>query len=254
MGMRCVVVSKHGNPVIAALRKLGLKIRGRPLYKPAYAIVYGGDGAVLHAERVFPDIPKLCIRRSRICRDCRFNERLLAKPMKCVYSSHYLYCHSSLEPCLRALESNRFGVGRETKLEATAFTRRGVKRLSALNEIHLHNVNPLHAVRFSVFLNGKLMAPNVFGDGLVVATPYGSPAYFRSIARKSFSRGIGIAFNNPEKRTKPRVVSARAVIEIVAERNALLMADNNTDMIHLSNKERVRIRKARQKAKFVVLA
>jgi len=44
----------------------------------------------------------------------------------------------------------------------------------------------------TVKVNGKVLVPNLIGDGLIVASPYGSSAYFYSIAKKKFKKGLGL--------------------------------------------------------------
>ena len=65
-----------------------------------------------------------------------------------------------------------------------------------LNDILLRNSDIRSTVRFSVTVNSEPLTDEVIGDGLVVATPFGSSAYFRSISNTTFRTGIGIAFNN----------------------------------------------------------
>src|SRR3989338_8763618 len=139
--------------------------------KPELVISLGGDGTFLMAERIYPGVPKLLIRDGNVCVKCEWD---------------------SLTPLLKHLKQKRFRLKEYRKLELRF---RGKKKL-AVNDIVIRNKNPMHAIRFLVYVNGKRVDGTMIGDGLVVATPFGSTAYYYSITKKKFAKGIGIAFNN----------------------------------------------------------
>ena len=90
----------------------------------------------------------------------------------------------------------------------------------------------------------------MIGDGVVVATPYGSTAYFHSITGKRFPKGIYMAFNNPTKTMKPVRIKDKVKIKIKRE-NAMVFADNCRKIFMLRPGDEVIIKKSREKAMFV---
>ena len=77
------------------LKKSGFKIVNS---NPDLIVCYGGDGTILYAEMNFPQIPKLIIKKSRICR-------------KCDYSLH------DIGSILGKIRAQRFKLQKEMKLE-----------------------------------------------------------------------------------------------------------------------------------------
>ncbi len=210
--LKVAVVGKNRKILSAA------KLKNYGLYqskKPNYIIAIGGDGSLLYSERAFPGLPKLFIRHK--CAGCRAHD---------------------FSGLLGKLERGKFEKTRILKLEAQV---KG-KKLRAINEVSLH-LEPPSALRFEVFVDGKSIGKAV-GDGVVVSTPLGSHAYFHSITRKSFARGIGIAFNNSIEKIKPRIVPETAKIEIrVARGRGRVFADNNTSFVWVCAGDRIVIRK-----------
>ncbi len=198
---------------------------------PDFVLVYGGDGSVLHAERQFPSIPKLLIKRTELCRKCD-------------------YTFESLKSILPRIRAGNFKIRREMKLEAKFKN----KKVTALNEIQLHTKLPIRAVRFSLSANGKEFE-NLIGDGVIVSTPFGSSAYYSSAGGKTFTRGIGICFNNlHNKKIKSFVVSDNQKIKIKITRdNAWLAVDNSEALTSLNPKDAVTIRKSNQATKFIAV-
>lgn len=142
---------------------------------------------------------------------------------------------------------------KETKVEGVVDEEKD-KRLVGLNEINVAHAIPTKAIRFDVFVNGKLVAANLIGDGTIVATPYGSSAYFRTITGRTFSKGMGIAFNNVNQKIGYRLVPENAEIKIKLNRGpALMCADNNTTMIPLKDGDVVTVRKSKGKASIIEL-
>ena len=197
---------------------------------PDFVLVYGGDGTVLYAERLYPSIPKLVITRTELCRRCD-------------------YTFESLKSILPKIKAGKFKIRREMKLEA----RFKNKRLTALNEIQLHTKLPIRAVRFSLSANRKKI-DNLIGDGVIISTPFGSSAYFSSAGGKVFNKGIGICFNNiHNKRVSSFVVSDNSKIKIKITRdNAWVAADNYEKLVSLSSKDTITVKKLDEVAKFIV--
>ncbi|ELY35524.1 hypothetical protein C496_23146 [Natronorubrum tibetense GA33] len=70
---------------------------------------------------------------------------------------------------------------------------------SAPNEISLHHYSPILAATFAVRIDDQGTAyefERLVGDGVLVATPFGSTGYYRSIIGGTFSSGLSVAFNN----------------------------------------------------------
>ena len=87
---------------------------------------------------------------------------------------------------------------------------------------------------------------------MVVATPFGSTAYYHSISRKSFDKGIGVAFNNTTKPVKHLVLDEAAVVEVeIVRGQAVLVADNNPHIIDLIEGQTIKIQKAPETAKVI---
>lgn len=199
--------------------------------KPDLVISYGGDGALLGAERDFPGIPKLPLRDS-----CR-NPQCPA--------------HGE-EKILGLLVRGRLKPAPLLKLEAAC----GGHTLTAVNDIVLHNRVTTSAIRYRIWLDGELYANRIVGDGLVAATPFGSTGYYRSITHSIFKLGVGLAFNNSTEPTDHLVIRDDTVIRVEILRGpAVLLADNcpASHTIHLKRHDTVVIRKSPQTASILGL-
>jgi len=88
-----------------------------------------------------------------------------------------------------------------------------------------------------------------------VSTPYGSTAYYYSATGENFSSGIGLAFNNSHKRNKNLLVDENAEIELVIVRGVgVICYDNDkTHIFSIKENQKIQIRKAKEKARFVVV-
>lgn len=196
---------------------------------PDFVLVYGGDGSVLFSERLYPSIPKLLVKRNEVCRKCD-------------------YTFESLKIILPRIRKGKFKIKKEIKLEANFRN----KKLIALNEIQLHTKIPIRAVRFSLSVAGKKFE-NLIGDGVIISTPYGSPAYFSSAGGKEFTKGIGICFNNLHNRKiKSFIIPENSTVKIrIIRDNAWLTVDNYEKLISLNPKDVVTIKKSKQTARFI---
>lgn len=199
--------------------------------RPDVVFSIGGDGTILFSEYKYPSIPKVAIRKSRICKKCVFDK-------------------GDLKKIMNALKTKKYAVKEYSKLESNIYA----KTLYALNEIQVHNASPAKAIRFSVSVDEKLIEKEVIGDGVVVSTPYGSGAYYYSVGGEPFEKGIGIGFNNPHARIKNLVVPEESVVEITLLRgHGLAMYDNSDDTVTLQENKVMRIKKCRNSARFVTL-
>lgn len=196
---------------------------------PDFIICYGGDGTVLFSEREFPEIPKLILKTSRICRD-------------------YDYNISDLKDILIKIKEGHFQIHTEMKLETIT---KG-DTLVALNEIQIHLKLPIYAIRFSLSVDEKKFE-QLIGDGVIVATPFGSTAYYKATGGESFKKGIGISFNNlHNKNSKGFVVPEDSVVTLEVTRGpAWLLADNNERFIELDAGDIFTIKKSKSVANFI---
>ena len=135
---------------------------------PELIITYGGDGALLGAERDYPNIPKLPLRATALCPE------------------------HSIESQLEDFFANRLKTSELIKLCGTA---QG-QPLLGINDIFIHNQDPVSAVRYRIWIDDELYAKEIVGDGVGIATVHGSTAYYRSITHSIFRIGIGLAFCN----------------------------------------------------------
>ncbi len=182
-----------------------LKNEGFEIVKknPEIVVSHGGDGTFFIAERKYPGIPKLLIRDSE---------------------NGYLCLKENKNKILDSLNKKKY------KLEACIKLK--IRNLTGVNDVIIKSRNLTEALRFNLWINGKDYG-NFIGDGLVIATPYGSTGYFHSITRKKFGKGkIGIAFNNTTKAVKPLIVKDNSKIEVGILRGiAEVGVDNNPKKI-----------------------
>ena len=191
---------------------------------PDVIITHGGDGYLLEAEQRFPGVPKLPIRRNSICKMCIDHDTTHA---------------------IKALARGDISKSQVLKIEATW---KGQKA-TALNEFSLHHVHPQQAIRFSVQINDEDHIKKEIGDGLIIATPFGSHAYYRSVTNSTFRTGIGVAFNNTTESIDHMVVREDDVIRVTVDRGPVyFLTDNNDDQPVLDVGDTVEIRAAGQTA------
>jgi NAD+ kinase len=196
---------------------------------PDFVVCYGGDGTVLFAERKYPEVPKLIIKTSRACRK-------------------YDYKLKDLTALLSKIKKSNYSLHSEMKLEAVA---KG-ERLVGLNEIQVHLKLPIYAVRFSLSVDGKEFN-DLIGDGVIVASPFGSTAYYRATGGEAFEKGIGISFNNlHHKKVDSLAVSEDSAVNLTVTRGpAWLLADNDKNFIELTAGDSVTIKKSTSVANFI---
>ena len=154
---RVLVLGKDLEDVLSVVRENGLQ----PVQEsPEVVITYGGDGILLHSEREWPGVPKLPLRNSQRGRKCEPRE---------------------VREAIAKLA--RGELVRRAKLRAKGRSQVG------LNDVIVHNARPTSSLRCRVFVDDHEFGHEIVGDGVVVATPFGSTAYYRSITRGIFQSG-----------------------------------------------------------------
>ncbi len=177
---------------------------------PEVVISHGGDGSLLGAERQWPGVPKCPLR------DRRMNPKCAEHPD---------------ERVLDLLVRGELAENRVAKLVARTADGRD---LVALNDLILSKSIITSCVRYRLWLDEELYKGQIVGDGLVVATPFGSTGYFRNITHSLFRVGVGLAFNNCSDQVNHIVLDRRTVIRAEVIRGpAVLVADNDPTHLEL---------------------
>jgi NAD+ kinase len=177
---------------------------------------------------LYPSIPKILLRNSVICKKCSDFPN---------------------EEVLRRIKTDSYKLEKLIKLEVFSKD----KKLIATNDITVHNQNPRHGIRYALTINDKPYTREVIGDGIVVATPFGSTGYYRSITDSFFEIGMGLAFNNSTEQADHMVLKDDSVIELTITRGpAEVFADNSLESIVLGEGDKIVIRKSSEFAQIVL--
>ncbi|MCC6546423.1 NAD(+)/NADH kinase [Candidatus Sumerlaeota bacterium] len=214
---RVLIVGKKSTALLPVLKKQGFVVVRSP-EKADFVITYGGDGSLLGADREYPNLPKLAIRSSEEYVKCdeHADAEVLGRVARGKHSSTFL----------RRLKADAKG-----------------ESLSGINDIVFHNEIFTSAVRYRVRIDEQDYSDEVVGDGLVVATPFGSSAYYRAITNSVFRVGLGLAFNNSTESVNHLVLDETASIQVEVTRGpAQLIADNNPHRIALKTGDSFSIR------------
>ena len=203
--MKATLFGKNSQSIKELAGQTGFKIADE---NPDVVISFGGDGTLLSCERGFPSIPKLPIRDNQFCNKCPNHEdRKVLKDLlnRKLLLKEYRKLHTNLEG----------------------------KDFYALNDFVIRNQHPIHSIRFKVTVGHP--AKFYIGDGIVVSTPFGSTAYFKSITGQSFNEGFGLAFNNTTEKTDPIYLNEQDSVGFELVRGkANLSFDNNPDIFNIS--------------------
>lgn len=192
---------------------------------PDFVLSYGGDGTFLKSERVYPGVPKVLLRNSPTCQLC----------------TEY-----PVDEVLSRIKFSDYGIFEIQKLQAQV---RDIT-WTALNDVVVHNANPRYALRFNVRAD-DIFLRDVIGDGIVVATSFGSTGYFKSITKKTFQKGIGVAFNNSSTFVEPMILEEKdfSLRVVVTRGPGLLYVDNQDEEVPLEDGDEVTISLSKEKAR-----
>lgn len=223
--MNITVVGRNKNSIEPILQSRGFSVTEENL---DFVVSFGGDGTLMKAEGFYPGIPKIILRDSLICKKC--------SPF-------------SNEIILEKIKNGEYAVEEMPKLLATT----GNHELLGINDVVVHNKDPRHALRYRISVNGKPISHEIIGDGIVVATPFGSTGYYRSITDSLFEVGFGLAFNNSIEQSDHMILDNNSIILLEVTRGpAVVYTDNNEKMVDLGAGEKIRIEKGKSVAKIVV--
>jgi NAD+ kinase len=224
--MRVSLFGKNSDSIRHFIPEYGLELVED---QPEVIISYGGDGTLLSAERKYPSIPKLPIRDSKVCKKCPLH---------------------TTEHLLKELAEGKIKLENYPKLEAKF----GNESIIALNDLVVRNSIPIHALRFRVYINGKLLIPEVIiGDGVVFTTVFGSSGYYQSITRKTIEREFAIAFNNTTFPIENTKFSKGDIIKVEIIRGpGTLSSDNNSKLHTLKEGDHVTIHASTHDARIYV--
>lgn len=205
----------------------------------ALIITIGGDGSILWTARHYDSPTILPVRAGQ-------SEGLRTS----------LDVDDLLES-LEAVETGEKSFSRQTFDRVTASQDGDELRgdFTALNEISLHHRSPVLGAVFAVRIHDQGQThefEKVIGDGVLVATSFGSTGYYRSITGGTFERGLGVAFNNvhnPQGIPIYKVCSPDAVVELellktTRSSGAVLTRDDEKEMFELAAREPIEIRRA----------
>ena len=217
MIMKVAVVSRYKEDIVPVLEQCGVEISDK---SPDAVIAYGGDGTFLSSERAFPGLPKLPLRDSR------------TGPLCAAHNIRNLV--------------ERFASGKLEKSELIKINGFFMnKKITALNDIFIHNYNRNRAIRSSVWIDDELYLKEDMNDGIGIATPHGSTAYFRNITNCIFRSGIGLAFSNSRDHSTHIVVPEYSVIRIKVTRGPVVVVYDNADETdRLEPGEEISVRKS----------
>jgi len=222
--MKLLIYGSSSEKVVSLAKKIGFNVVKK---NPDVVASFGGDGTFMLAEKDFPEIPKFYIKNSCVCKKCS--------------------CLSN-EEVLKRIKNNKYITEEHIKISAKA----NKKSICGLNEIIVHNKDPRKAIRYEIFINGEKIGKEIIGDGVVIASPYGSTGYYRSITDSFFEVGIGVAFNNSTEQSDHMVIKEDSKIKIKITRGvAVAYADNHSEEIKLGNGDEIFIEKSSATAKII---
>lgn len=219
-------------------RDLARKLRKRPrtaraLGKADAIITVGGDGTVLFAQRLAPNVPILGINLGGrgFLADVRPNE------------------------VRRALKMLRAGKLEAVERDRLAGVAHGKRLPDALNDVVVCPARVGKTLTLRVSINGEV-AMDVRGDGVIVATPTGSTAYAHAAGGPVIDPSLKVLLVVPicpsHPRPAPLIVPMDSRIEVEPTRpgrDAQVIVDGKV-ITKLGHREKVKIRRSDNPALF----
>ena len=222
--MKAALYGKNTEFLEKILLKKGVEIVELSSPLKDLLICYGGDGALLSAELLYPGLPKMPIRDVETAPHC---------------AKH------SLERQIDLLLSGSL----TTSLLPKLYGKAAGQEFFALNDIFIHNKNSFSALRYQIKIDDELYANEIVGDGVGVATVHGSTGYYKSITHGTFRTGMGLAFSNSTEEINHLVIDDKSEVKIRIIRGpGLVIADNSPKTMEVPNQGEVIIRTAPEKA------
>jgi len=224
--MRVAIVGNNKAEAEKLAEKAGFTLADDKL---DFVISYGGDGTMMRAEFQYPGVPKIVLKDSLICKVCSV---------------------LSNEAVLEKVAQGKYEIKSLIKLEAV----KDGQTITGLNDVIVHNANPRHGIRYQLWIDDRQLGNTIIGDGIVVATPLGSTAYYRSITDSNFETGIGLAFNNSTEQMDHVVLDDNKTIKLKLTRGpAVVYADNQDLSLELKEGDEVVIKKSPSVAQWVIV-
>ena len=187
-------------------------------------VTYGGDGALLGAQRDYPAIPKLPLRDTVTAPTCPEHPAAMV---------------------IEKFLNGQLTLHRAPVLEAVC----GDERICGINDLVIRSRQYVSALRYRVTIDGELYAGEIVGDGVCFAGVHGSTAYYRSITRGIFRVGVGLAFCNSTEVVDHLVLPETSRINVEILRGpGVVTADNDPRQIAVEVGETVTLRQTEQYA------
>jgi NAD kinase len=205
----------------------------------AIVITLGGDGTILYAARTCSDPTILSVRTGD------------SKGFKTQLNTDQLV--ETLDTLESEPNEDTYTIKEYHKITAYHDGTQLRGGFTAVNEVSVHHSSPTLAAVLTMRIHDggdHYEFDRIVGDGVLVATPFGSSAYYQSITNGTFSEGIGVAFNNihtPVETPDSLVLSADAVVELEMlesehASSAVLTRDNAEETYELTVGEPIEIR------------
>lgn len=170
---------------------------------PQFVISYGGDGTLLKSETLYPSVPKLFIKNTKIGKLAQKKEN---------------------EEIIEKFFSHQYHFKKVKKIEAIINRK---EHIFGAAEITLHNAEPRSGVRYTVRIDDEQIHHELIGDGVIVCNTLGSTGYYKSITDSYFEVGIGLAFNNSTEQADHIVLSnSRHIFITIIRGPAIVFGDN----------------------------